>query len=460
MKAYKFLIYTKFTVAALFCSLLFLSCKKYLEAKPDKQLVIPESLVDAQALLDYYNVINITYPSIGALSDDDYYLTDAFYSSTINLNQNNYIWAKETHNDMEWANCYKIILYANMVLETTDKIRPDSSNYSEWKKVTGEGLFLRGYAMFHLAQYYAEPYEKTTASIKPGIPPRLTSAVTEKITRGSLEDTYLQITGDLKSAASLLPASNPPASRASRASAFGALARVYLTMGDYVQAGKYADSCLSISNTLLNYNTLDPITAIPFTRFNAEVIFQSTVLVSAPLTVTNWRVDTVLYSSYASNDLRKTIFFKSNGSAPALYFTWKGSYDATTSGGLFNGIATDEMYLVRAECNARIGNKDVAMDDLNALLVKRYKTATFVPLTATSPEDALVKILQERRKELTGRALRWIDLRRLNTDARFAKTLKRIVNGQQFLLPPGDPRYTEYIPQVVIDLTGIEQNSR
>ena len=76
------------------------------------------------------------------------------------------------------------------------------------------------------------------------------------------------------------------------------------------------------------------------------------------------------------------------------------------------------------------------------------------------PPVALAKVLTERRKELLMRGLRWTDLRRLNRDSRFAVTLSRTVQGQEYLLPPGDPRYTLLIPNEVIVNSGIAQNSR
>jgi hypothetical protein len=100
------------------------------------------------------------------------------------------------------------------------------------------------------------------------------------------------------------------------------------------------------------------------------------------------------------------------------------------------------------------------MADLNALLIKRWKTGTFIPFTATNADDALAKILDERRKELVLRGTRWMDLRRLNKDSRFAKTVLRKLYGITYLLPPNDNRYTFYIPQSVIDISGIQQNQR
>ena len=100
------------------------------------------------------------------------------------------------------------------------------------------------------------------------------------------------------------------------------------------------------------------------------------------------------------------------------------------------------------------------MSDLNMLLEKRYVAGTFVPLSATDAEDALIKVLAERRKELVFRGLRWPDLRRLNKDPRFAKTITRSLDGEIFELPPNSPRYVLPIPQKVIELSGIKQNDR
>jgi tetratricopeptide (TPR) repeat protein len=438
----------------------FCGCKKYLSAKTDKQLVVPSTLQDAQVLLDAYTAMNAFYSNAGPVADDDLYFTDAIYNSTGIQNQNNYIWFKDAVIDNEWGYMYSNIVSANLALEIVEQVTPDNSNISDWKRLKGSALFFRSYAFYHLAQYFAPPYDKASASQLPGIPLRLTSDVNAPDVRAGMEETYSRITGDLKVAAQLLPAVNFPVSRPSKASCYAVLARVYLIMEDYPQALLYADSALKINSTLLNYNSLDPNATDPFTRFNVEDLFHSGVVGTSALGVTNNRVDTMLFASYGLNDLRKSLFFKVNGTGAAAYYTFKGSYDGTTAGSLFNGPAVDEMYLIRSECFARTGNVVAALNDLDTLLVKRCKTGTFVPVAATSPDDALNKILVERRKELVGRGQRWFDLRRLNKDPRFAKTLVRKLNGQTYQLPPNDPRYTYYIPALVITISGMQQNTR
>jgi hypothetical protein len=227
-------------------------------------------------------------------------------------------------------------------------------------------------------------------------------------------------------------------------------------MGNYTLSYQYSDACLAQYNSLIDYNTLNPGTQSLISRtYLAEDIFHSRLngyAINQPNSKSI--ADTLLYGSYTANDLRKTVFFTPYRGD--YYF--RGTYD--TKGYVYSGIATDEVYLIRAESNARLGNTGAAMNDLNTLLITRWKTGTFVPYTAVSAQDALQQILTERRKELLYRGLRWTDLRRLNKDNRFAVTLIRILNGVTYTLPPNDPRYAWPIPDNEIQLSGLQQNAR
>ncbi|RYE09038.1 MAG: RagB/SusD family nutrient uptake outer membrane protein [Sphingobacteriales bacterium] len=229
-------------------------------------------------------------------------------------------------------------------------------------------------------------------------------------------------------------------------------------MQQYSKALLYADSSLQVNSNLINYNSLSPSAAAPFVQFNTEVIFAATNAGDARFSVNNLLVDSLLYQSYQTDDLRKTLFFKNLSPQPGYGF--KGNYDGNTYGQLFSGLAVDEMFLIKAECQARVGTHTSALQTLNALLITRWRTGTFVPFTAATNQQALDIILVERRKELVGRSLRWQDLRRYNLNPATAITLKRLVNGTVYLLPPRHPNYTFYIPQLVIQESGIQQNTR
>jgi len=441
----------------IFLSILIISCKKYLDKKPLKTQVVPTTIADLQAVMDANIVMNINYLGLQELCADNYYLTSYDWTIQSPDERNLYLWNSSTVNAnvSNWLAVYIKVYYSNFVLDQLPNISNEDIN--EYNNIKGQALFFRAYNFWGVAQLWCRPYS-STASSDLGIPLKLTAAVEDRSVRSTVQQTYDQIINDLKEAANLLPETVPALSRPNKAAAYGALARTYLSMRDYVTAGRYADSCLKRFSTLIDYATqLNPSSTAPIARFNAETVFYNTLSYLTTTKNTFAKIDSTLYQSYDTNDKRKVIFFKSNGNNT---YGFKGSYDGTTQpDALFNGIATDEMYLIRAECSARAVNKDSAMADLNRLMIKRWASGLFVPFTATDATDALNKILIERRKELIYRGLRWSDLRRLNLEnANIA--LKRSINGTIYILVPSDLQWILLIPYDVISLSGMQQNPR
>lgn len=446
----------------------FSSCKKYLDLKPLQTMVVPQTTADLQALLDNNVFMNVQTPDIAEALSDDYYIETSTYQ-TLSGNDvyfddiTNYIWDKNAMSLDSWRVPYEgPIYYSNIVLDYIGSI---PANESDKEQLTGSALFYRSFAFNQLAQIYCRPYS-SDAVTDLGIVLRLSSNINVISKRSTVQETYAQIISDLNKAAILLPEKTPFTTRPNKAAALGLLARVYLEMRDYKNAGKLADSCLKKNSTILDYNTLFPIKNPPIQWTNPEVIYfnQAYTSLGALWGATYGRIDSILYQSYETNDLRKTILFKSNTGSSAGTYAFNGSY---TSGfksgsnfdGIFDGLASDEILLIRAECFARAGNVGSAMNDLNALLIKRYKSGTFTPLTAANPDEAVNKILTERRKELLYRTLRWSDLRRLNIDGANI-TLTRNINNVIYTLPPNDPRWILLIPSEVINRSNIQQNPR
>lgn len=455
----------------IFIPLLFLQtgCKSdFLDQRPNLAQITPATLADCQAILDDYSHMNAGYPDHGEAASDSYYFTDAIYSSLSDANntpenKNNYSWHPQGEHVAQWLRGYQVVYNANLVLSTLEKLPATDPNY---KVIRGSALFFRAFAFYQLAQLFCKPYTAATAGTDLGIPLRMTPNPQEVSTRGTVKQVYERITADLNEAVSLLPLEVLKKSRPSKAAAYGALARTYLAMEDYAYAGKMADECLNLQSTLIDYNatSTDPTattvrtaaTGPSFLQFNIEVIFQA-VTIFGELTEGNALIHPDLYSMYSLFDRRRRVFFQSSGAN----FVFRGNYDGTMNPALFMGIATNEMYLIRAECYARAGNTALAMNDLNTLLAKRM-VPPYVNRTASSANNALVQILTERRKELIFRTLRWTDLRRLNKDPQFAVTLRRDMNSIPYTpLKPNDLRYTFLIPtREVIDLTDMEQNPR
>lgn len=459
---------------AIVCSTI-LSCEKFLDIKKNSNMAIIETAKDCQLLLDNYS-LNTNYPNDGEASADDYYVTSKY----IDLKQEDkdvYSWATNgirSGAEPNWKNPYYVIYVANLVLETLENLKPGSADQATINNLKGSALFLRSYSFWQVAQLYAKPYQLSSSETDPGIPLRLSSDINDKSSRGTVKLTYDRIVQDLQEAANLMfaPSVEKP-TRPNKAAAYAMLARVYLSMEDYAQALTNANAALLLNNQLMNFNS----EGIPV-RFNKEVIFHS-LMSSSELLNSNEvaMINVELVNSYSTNDLRKGIFVRENMkdipdpsnpgntiSVPDGTYRFTGNYEASTTN-LFNGLAVDELYLIRAESYARGGKLNEALADLNSLLVKRWKTGTYVNLTTSNPQsdtqdEVLSKILEERRKELLMRGLRWTDLRRLNKDSRFAKALVRSGGGINYSLPANDPRYTLLIPQAVINNSSLEQNKR
>jgi tetratricopeptide (TPR) repeat protein len=452
---------TFYICAAIFLAGLFaIGCKKdFLDQKPDKSLLVPTTTADMQALLDNLLVFNQT-PGLTNLADGDLEATDAGWNGYPKQQERaTYTWSADifgSETGFDWNAMYQQVFYANIALQGLDKLPAGTENSA----LRGQALFHRAYAFFNLAQMFAAPYRAATAMTEPGIPLKISPVVTEKVGRGTLADTYAQVITDLKTARRALPLTVNYKSRPSRAAAYGLLARVYLVMENYPMAGKYADSCLQLRHELTDYNSLSTTAARPFPpalpNGSPEVIFYSAALTYRFVNAASPTYFTQeFYGLFGANDLRKVILFRQ--AAPGA-FKFKGSYGGVNAS--FSGLGIDEMYLIRAECAARAGDKDAALNDLNALLVKRWVTGTYQPVTAADAEAALRMVVTERRKELTQRGIRWMDLRRLNHDPRFAVTLSRALMGQVYTLDAESKRYTYPIAQDELLLNPNPQNER
>jgi len=447
----------------------FISCRKYLDDKPNIKLAIPATLSDFQQLLDNPQMTDNSVPGAGDLGCDDYYLDYDKFQSLPPNRRNCYIWASDIWEgapSSDWNAPYAIIYVANVVLESLNNDYIDNNaNQDQLNAIRGHALFLRATHHYYLQETFGQPYKPSSANSDLGIPLKLTSNLANISFRSSVQAVFDQIIADLKSAAELLPNETSIRSRPSKAAAFAMLARVYLTIQNYSKANEYANASLQINNTLFDFNDLTDNqrnSENPFSSYSppndfVEVLYPSYQIFYNVIGQTTIGIDTVLINSYDSNDLRRSVFYNKNTAAKIWYF--KGYYSGTRTRP-FVGPAVDEMYLIRAECFARLNNIDSAMDYLNALLTKRYVSDKFMPIDATDARDALQRILLERRKELVGRGVRWSDLRRLNQDADFAVTLFRTLNSESYTLPPNDKKYAYPIPDDEIRLSGIQQNPR
>lgn len=442
------------------CVLSLSSCKKYLDQKSNDSLVVPKTLKDIQGILDDAATLNLrTTPSYNEHSSDDFFMLPASYNALPVDYKSVYLWKPTVYvHQNDYAQGYTAIYNCNLSLDLLQKVDRMASNAQAWDNIKGSALFYRSYYFLMLNSQFGLAYDEVSSKTDLGIPLRLDVEFAKPSVRASVEQVYQQVIADLQTAVPLLPDYPQQVMRPSKGAALALLARCYLYRHQYELALKYADEALLLNNKLMNFNgdpDLLPLSSnLPIKKFNKETIWYAEMSYGFGVnTSARARVDSTLYASYATNDLRRTAYFR----AFAPYQQFKGNYTASASI-YFSGLATDELYLTKAEAQAYLNNWTAAMETLNFLLKTRWRsTPAYVPLTATDRSDALNKIRVERRKELLFRGLRWEDIKRYNKEGAEI-WLKRVVNGETFTLAPNAKAYALSLPDDIIKLTGMPQN--
>lgn len=431
---------------------IFIGCSDFLDEKSDTRLSTPETLADNQALLDHYNLINSANTSSNIAADDIYINDNDYKGLSSEAEKRLYTWQSDrvaTNTGNDWENCYVKINICNTVLNNIETYHiADAGN------VRGQALALRASLYLEAAQLWCLAYNNTTANSEMGLPLRLDPDMNVPSVRSTLQQTYDQILKDLNEAINLLPVKQVAVSRFSKTSALALLARAYLYMGNYEKALASAKQAMSYYDVLQDFNTLNSADSYPFKALNAEVLFPLYTTYSPLLGSNLAKIPQDLYNDFNNNDLRKLLYFRINTSGDIFF---KGNYSGNS--GRTMVLGTDELYLVAAECYARLNDLTSSMKMLNDLLITRWKTGTFMTYNADTKEKALQIIARERRKELLFRGMRWADIKRYNRDGANI-TLTRIIEGQVFTLQPNDLRYAIAIPEDIIKMTGMPQNKR
>lgn len=442
-------------------AILFLSCDKkaFLDARPNDALVVPTTLDELQAILDNDQIMNglgtgFMYgpvPQIGEIASDNHYVLDNQFVTFSERDQGFYTWAGDNSSMeslLDWDRAYQTIFYANNVL---DGLKDLNENNDRYRKIKAEALFHRAHAYLQISQVFAEAYDFEKPE-QQGLVHRLSSDINEKLSLYSLKDSYNMIINDLEESLLYLPSQITIKSRPSKPAAYGLLSRIYLFMGDYDSSLIYADSCLNIYDTLLDFNYVNVGSNRPFENnlaIDSEVIFNCNMqrsLPNTPLNTLRSYIDTAFLNTFDDQDIRKEAFFR----AYANGHRFKGSYSGTDT--YFAGVATNEVWLNKAESLVRKGLLPESISVLNILLMHRWEKvneqSTLIPFSSDQQSEILEKILEERRKELLYRGLRWADLKRLNKDGHEIE-LTRIVNGQQYRLNPNMKGWVYDIPAYV-----------
>ncbi|QIH35924.1 RagB/SusD family nutrient uptake outer membrane protein [Sphingobacterium sp. DR205] len=370
-----------------------------------------------------------------------------------------YMWSDQfftgEQEDVGWNNLYKQIYITNEILAGV----MDSEKGTESQKLTvaAEARVHRAFAYFSLANQYAPIYDPEKVSNQPGIPMLLTPDLFQNLNRAPLSRVYDQIILDLKTAIENLPNYPDFNYHPSKIAAYALLSRVYLTMRNFEEAGKYADLALALEPTILNLEDYTKNASFPRMIDDKEVLLSK---VSAGYIL--GPINPELISLYNEDDLRLKLFIGNDPGTYKGYKYMKPVFNSGYSNNSYVGLSSPEILLNRAEIYARQNNTAKVVELLNMLRKKRFTAAKYVAFTtADVTADLLKSVIDERRREFVGTDLRWYDMRRLTLDGNYFKPISRTFNGQSNTLTSTSPRLIYPINERVLSFNPeIGQNPR
>ncbi|NJX16057.1 RagB/SusD family nutrient uptake outer membrane protein [Tamlana crocina] len=466
---------TKYTIIIL-VSFVLTGCTRdnFLDFQP-KGKVIPSKIEEFRALLDQVEPdpnVNFTqgfgtHHDFTIIASDNYLLTEQVRASfgispeEINLYLFKEQISTENGDDNNWIRYYNQIYVANVVLEGLKTV--ENGTPEAIAEVKADASLQRAFAYFNLVNIYSVHYNPETADTDLGVPIRdgieLEGA---DFTRASVAEIYDLILNDINNNIEALPDLQPAnlSFRPSKAGAYAFLARVLIYQAKYEEALEAANKGLALKNSLrdINNDPVDPrdanVLAYPLAVQDEQLIwFKDSggfTLVTTP----------EFYGLYDDNDQRKkwfadarTYFFAEIDNP--VFVAHRANNNTNVS------LTTADLYLMRAECYARLGDIELANKDLNTLRVNRFKTGAYVPVDITDQDNLIAFVKDEIRREKAMSTLRIFDIKRYNRFDNANITVTHSFNGETVSIAPNSlnwalPIATNYI----LANPEIEQNPR
>ncbi len=445
------------------------SCDNFLE-ETSNDLIVPKSVQDYTEFLygEAYIDENTEFTFELDLMTDDVkiYSFDESWGGWDARNKGfgYYAWQREPENTLEgerndddnWGKLYHSILISNIVIDEVNAIAGESAAKAD---VLGEAHFIRAWSYFMLVNLYGEPYNAETAATDLGVPINdLTGMADVKIKRSSVAENYALINSDLDKSIAYFNTSKLQKDyfKANISAAYLLASRVALYQKKFEDAIAFAEEGLYSSNKLYD---LEKYPGESLSKFidtdNPELLFvygehDAYYYSSGWANLSMFLVSDELGSLYETGDLRDDVFF---------YTSWSGRTYAEKSGYVSstgvhaNAMRTAEFYLNRAEAAAELGQVSDAIDDINFLRSYRFEEGAAYEVSASTKEEAIQVVRNERRIEFCFEKHRWFDLRRWGRPSithLYVRSAENDIN-ETYVLEENDPAYTLPIPLSVRD---------
>lgn len=361
-----------------------------------------------------------------------------------------------------WTDMYQAINAANQIINSDVEV--PAGIQSEKDHIIGEAHALRGLIYFDLVRFFAQHYSFTSGASHPGVPLVLTFDPSNKPARNTVNEVFDQVISDMTMAISLMDSDSRGgnSNTLSSTSVKALLSRVYLYKEDWSNAEEMASAVIGTSEYSLVAN--DSYSDLWTQDNSSESIFEISMTESDNVGANgsigglyledgfgDYLPSNDVVSLYDPADVRFSVFtiddFLSGVYAPYRMEKYPG-----ISG--FDNIKVmrlAELYLIRAEARAEMGNDSGAQQDLN---IVRQRALSIAPDNTDTGQALKDAIFLERRLELCFEGQRLWDLMRKMKDV-----VRTDCTSLTCLIPYASNSVVLPIPQIETDINpNIEQN--
>ena len=408
------------------------SCgEDFLEIEPQQSLSISSAITDLNSLnaavLGVYNNLvsdENTYRwdllLVPDLRSDNVYISSKNAGRFLAFDEYRLI-AQSGRPAGQWVEGYQTIVNASNVINNVASATILSSEEAEAENRVGEMYAVRALSYWNLVRNYARPYS-ADGGASAGVPFNNAGTNGEIITpaRETVAAVYQQIISDLEAAIGLMTLEQN--GRFSKAGAQALLAKVYIYMEEWTLAEQLATEVINSGRYAL-YTDANAWLNSWGANIGDEDIF---TLINTP--TDNGGVNSIggiydqdgygdvlvtedLFNIYAATDIRRSVMNRGDrldGEKDALFP--EGKYpNGETGQDYYKIIRLADIYLIRAEARAELGNDTGARADLDAIAGRVDEGYV---LSSASGQDLIDAIILERRKEFAFEGDRIYDLTR------------------------------------------------
>lgn len=451
------------------------SCDHYID-------ITPTGAITVDSARQYLELVAVParayYPSAFALLSDNAWIKESTVLGKENIS---YDGINTTFNEGAdrlvlsdnnlYENCYDYILRQNIVLSEVDASIGDDATKQLAK---AEARTMRAWDHFVAVNTFAKAYDPATASTDGGVAIVSEYNLEATPTKSTVAQVYDFILREVDEAVPQLAETPMNVYHPSLAFGYAFQALAHLFHRDWQEALDAANKSLALNSRLVDYVALQAADSAsawkantPFGKGdNPEVLNYAAQgsLTEVP-TYAYGMISPELVQLMGDHDCRLTLFFKTTGNSPYFFDEGSGAAlwntRATYTRFFYStvGLRTAEVYLIKAEAQARLGDLAGATATLNQLRVMRIKGDGATIAQPSTRQEMMAEIINERRKELLFGFHRFWDLKRFNTESEYAKTITRTfplvsadVAPRTYTLQPGSRLYVIPFPEAARSL--------